>query len=71
MLAMANSLMRRSPLFLFVAGLFFGGAIDHTILAILRNDVTPYGVHVGTWGNWALAVVDLGLTALFYWLYRR
>lgn len=56
---------------LFTAGLFFGGAIDHVILAALGRDVTPYGLRAGVSGNWLLAVFDLTLTALLLWLHRR
>lgn len=60
-----------SKVALFAAGLFFGGAIDHFILAALGRDVTPYGVRVGVSGNWTLAAADLGLTVVLYWLHRR
>ncbi|MGH2437961.1 MAG: hypothetical protein ACRDFA_13355 [bacterium] len=63
--------MNRSKLTLVVAGVFLGGAIDHVILAVLGRDVTPYGFHAGVGGNWGLAAVDLGLTALLYRLHRR
>lgn len=51
---------------LFASGVFFGGAIDHAILAAMRRDVTPYGVKVGVSGNWLFAVADLAAAALFY-----
>jgi hypothetical protein len=56
---------------LFLSGLFFGGAIDHVILAVIGSDITPYGVHSGIWGNWALAGLDIGLTVLLYLVHRR
>ena len=34
----------RSKLTLFVSGIFFGGAIDHVILAAMGQRLTPYGV---------------------------
>lgn len=62
--------MRWSKLALFVSGFFFGGAIDHVVLAMMGSDITPYGVHSGIWGNWALAVLDISLTAVSYFAHR-
>ena len=55
---------------LFLSGLFFGGAIDHVILALMKSPLTPYGVDLGVIGNWGLAVLDLVLAALLYLLHR-
>lgn len=55
---------------LFLSGLFFGGAIDHAILALKGSETTPYGVRSGIIGNWALAGVDLSLAAILYVLHR-
>lgn len=63
--------MNASKPALFTAGLFFGGAIDHILLAALGRDVTPYGLRTGVAGNWALAAVDLALAASLLWLHRR
>jgi len=63
--------MNGSKLALFLSGLFFGGAIDHVILAVMGSDITPYGVRSGRGGNWALAGLDLGLTVLLYFAHRR
>ncbi len=63
--------MNGSKLALFVSGLFFGGAIDHVILAVMGSDITPYGVRSGIGGNWALAGLDIGLTVLLYFAHRR
>jgi len=46
---------------LFLSGLFFGGALDHAILAAKRSSRTPYGMEVGVAGNWAFAGLDLAL----------
>ena len=51
---------------LFLSGLFFGGAIDHVILAIMNDPLTPYGLKLGVIGNWGLAALDLVLAALLY-----
>lgn len=63
--------VRQAKLALFLSGLFFGGAIDHAILAVMRSDLTPYGSHVGVAGNWGFAALDVGLAATLYWAHRR
>jgi hypothetical protein len=54
----------------FFAGLFFGGAIDHMILAAAGRTTTPYGIEVGVVGNVALAGLDFLLT-LGSWFAHR
>ena len=54
----------------FLAGLFFGGAIDHAILAAAGRSETPYGVHSGVAGNWALAALDLAVTGVCWAAHR-
>ncbi len=56
---------------LFVAGLFFGGVIDHIIFAFIKSPTTPYGVHLGAYGNWWMALFDLALTGLFFWPFYK
>ena len=56
---------------LFLSGLFFGGAIDHVILAVQQSPLTPYGLRFGVGGNWGLALLDLAATALLYVAHRR
>ena len=56
---------------LFLSGLFFGGAIDHVILAVQRSPLTPYGLRFGVGGNWGLALLDLAVTTLLYVAHRR
>ena len=51
---------------LFASGMFFGGAIDHAILAAIGRDVTPYGVKVGVSGNWLFALADFAAAAVFF-----
>jgi hypothetical protein len=51
---------------IFLSGLFFGGAIDHVILAFAGRSDTPYGVPVGTFGNWVMATLDLLLTVVLW-----
>ena len=58
--------MTLSKLALFASGIFFGGALDHAILATMRRDVTPYGVKAGVSGNWLFAAADLAVAALLY-----
>jgi hypothetical protein len=55
-----------SNLALFASGMFFGGAVDHAILAAMRRDVTPYGVRTGIAGNWMFAAADLVAAAVLY-----
>lgn len=62
--------MNWRKLALFASGLFFGGTIDHAILAQMGSDITPYGIHAGIRGNWALAGLDLGLTVLLYLMHH-
>jgi hypothetical protein len=54
---------------LFTSGLFFGGAIDHAILAAQGREQTPYGVRVGVSGNWLMAAGDLLVAAMLYRLH--
>ena len=55
---------------LFLSGLFFGGAIDHVILAPLNSPLTPYGVKWGVAGNWAPGALGVVLATLCYGLHR-
>jgi len=36
---------------LFCSGVFFGGAVDHSILALKGADRTPYGLKSSVAGN--------------------
>ena len=54
-----------------ILGLFFGGAIDHAILALRRSERTPYGARLGIIGNWALAGFNLAIAIVGYILYSR
>jgi len=63
-------LMNWRKLALFLSGLFFGGAIDHVILALKNSSLTPYGLHLGVIGNWVLATLDLVLAAILFALHR-
>ena len=63
--------MNWSQVTLFLSGLFFGGAVDHLILALKRSELTPYGFRSGVKGNWGLAGLDLALALAGYLLHRR
>jgi hypothetical protein len=63
--------MSRAEVALFLSGLFFGGAMDHAILALLNSERTPYGPRIGIKGNWAFAALDLIIAIIGYVLYRR
>lgn len=56
---------------LFLSGLFFGGAVDHVILAVQQSPLTPYGLRLGITGNWGLAFLDAALAAVLYIAHRR
>jgi hypothetical protein len=56
---------------IFLSGLFFGGALDHTILALKGHDRSPYGVMIGIRGNWLMAALDSALAAAAYGVHRR
>jgi hypothetical protein len=56
---------------LFCSGVFFGGAVDHVVLALRRDVRTPYGVRAGVAANWAFAALDAALAAAFYAAHRR
>jgi hypothetical protein len=51
--------MNVSEVALLLAGHFFGGTIDHIILALKRSELTPYGIRSEVRGNWGLAGLDL------------
>jgi hypothetical protein len=61
--------MSLSKAALFASGVFFGGAIDHAILAAMRRDRTPYGIRSSVAGNWLFAAADLALAAVLYHLH--
>jgi hypothetical protein len=63
--------MSRAEIALFLSGLFFGGAIDHAILALLHSERTLYGARVGTRGNWTFAGLDFIIAVLGYMIYRH
>lgn len=63
--------MSRAEITLFLSGLFFGGAIDHAILALRRSERTPYGARVGIRGNWVFAGLDFVIAVVGYVLYRH
>jgi hypothetical protein len=74
-LVLASSHMRHAmaveKVTLFLSGFFFGGLVDHAVLAVTGFETTPFGVHVGVVGNWIFAGLDAGLAALLYELHRR
>lgn len=56
---------------LFLAGFFFGGAVDHVILAIMNSPFTAYGIRSGVGGNWLLALLDLLIALGMYLLFVK
>ena len=61
----------RAKAAIFVSGVFFGGAVDHAILALNNHDHSPYGVRIGVRGNWLMAGLDSAVAAAAYTLHRR
>lgn len=55
---------------LFFSGFFFGGALDHGILGLMKSPATPYGLRWGVTGNWLLAAFDLAIAAILFWFSR-
>ena len=66
-----HNLGRWSTFAVFASGVFFGGTIDHLILAAIRSPISPYGLQVGVIGNWALAGIDLAIAFSLYAWHRR
>jgi hypothetical protein len=50
----------------FLSGLFFGGAMDHSILALRKKKTTPNDVKVGVKGNWLVSLFDVFLAVLLF-----
>lgn len=63
--------MTKGMLAVFLGGVFFGGAMDHVILALAGRADTPYGIEVGVAGNWALAGLDAAAVFGCWIVYRR
>jgi hypothetical protein len=63
--------MTKGTLAVFLGGFFFGGAMDHVILALAGRADTPYGIHAGVAGNWVMAALDLAATLGCWIAYRR
>ena len=62
--------MSASTSAVFLAGMFFGGAMDHVIRAAMGCETTPYGIRSGVKGNWALAGFDFAVATVLYFWYR-
>jgi hypothetical protein len=62
--------MRWKYLYLFLAGFFFGGTIDHMIFAI-RKTPAPYGIYLGVTGNILMAFLDLAIAAVLFFIFKR
>ena len=63
--------MNWSELALFMSGIFFGGAIDHMILAAMGSELTHYQIRVGVGGKWAFAVFDAVVMVLLFLVHRK
>lgn len=60
-----------SKVALFLSGSFCCGAVNHTLAGLQGRTETPYGIHLGVAGNWALFAFDVAMTFLLLWLHRR
>lgn len=60
-----------SEIALFCSGMFAGGAIDHSILALKRKQHTPYGIRASAAGNWIFAAFDAAVACAAFALHRR
>jgi hypothetical protein len=53
---------------LFLAGVFFGGCLDHIIFAAKGSGTSHYGYEIGIGGNWLMSLFDGAVTLLLIWL---
>ena len=60
-----------SKVALFFSGSFCCGAVNHAFASMQGRTETPYGIHLGVAGNWALLAFDVAMTVLLLWLHRR
>jgi hypothetical protein len=60
-----------SKVALFLSGSFCCGAVNHIFAGVHGRTETPYGVHLGVGGNWALFAFDVAMTIGLLWLHRR
>jgi hypothetical protein len=56
---------------LFIAGVFFGGALDHILFAAKGSGTSHYGYEIGVNGNWLMSLLDTSITAILIWLAFR
>jgi hypothetical protein len=62
-----RTLSKKQIFSLFLAGLFFGGALDHILFALNKSETSHYGFNIGISGNWIMALLDTTITALLVW----
>jgi hypothetical protein len=58
--------MATDKLALFVSGIFFGGSIDHVVLAVMNSALSPLGLEVGALGNWLFGILDAVIAVCLY-----
>ena len=51
---------------LFLSGFFFGGVVDHVILAIIRSPITPFGLQANPKRNLIYAAFDFIIAGAFF-----
>ena len=56
---------------LFLAGVFFGGGLDHVIFVATGSTRSHYGLTVGVFGQLAFATFDFCVSAVLCWAHFR
>lgn len=60
-----------SKVALWLSGSFCCGAVNHAFASVQGRTETPYGIHLGIAGNWALLAFDAAMTLFLLWLHYR
>jgi hypothetical protein len=61
----------RARLALFLAGVFFGGGLDHLIFIASGSTRSHYGLIIGVAGQLGFAALDFSITAVLCWAHIR
>jgi hypothetical protein len=63
--------LRLPRLALFLAGLFFGGGLDHVIFFAMDSPISHYGFEVGTSAQLGFAGMDFGVSGALCLFHAR
>jgi hypothetical protein len=66
-----TQMRRRASIALFLAGLFFGGGLDHVIFAATATPTSHYGLRLTFAGQLAFAVLDFSVMTVLVALHIR